>query len=399
MVWWTKQFLQRARQEGEEIKLYKIYVDDINIAMTIPADIRSREITMGEKEKETANKVKELGDTIDESIVVETDCPSNHADNKLPLLDLKVWLEKKDGKRVVIHEFYQKEVSSKTTTHARSTLPWKTKHTILVQQAVRILRNCSQNLPWTEVASHLTYMSMRMQYSGYDKKFRYDVITTALATYRKMRENDEKGETPMYRSKMWNRRERREAKRERKRKWHGKGGYKSVIFVTSTPDSTLLKRYRQKVEESGIPIKLIEKSGRTLDNILRTSDPRKENRCIREDCPVCTTGGKGDCKQLNVNYRMTCECEDEYTGTTTRSGYIRGGEHNDDLQKESDKSDLWDHCKKKHGGEKKTFRMDIIDSFRRDPLLRQVTEATRICRANKERAINKKEEITNTGTR
>ena len=96
---------------------------------------------------------------------------------------------------------------------------------------------------------------------------------------------------------------------------------------------------------------------------------------------------------------MTCECDDEYTGTTTRSGYVRGGEQNDNLQKESDKSGLWDHCKKKHDGDKKTFRMDIIDSFRRDPLLRQVTEATRICRADKERSINKKEEITNTGTR
>ena len=96
---------------------------------------------------------------------------------------------------------------------------------------------------------------------------------------------------------------------------------------------------------------------------------------------------------------MTCECEGEYTGTTTRSAYVRGGEHNDNLQKESDKSDLWDHCKKKHGGEKKTFRMDVIDSFHRDPLLRQVTEATRISRANKERSINKKEELANTGMR
>ena len=399
MVWWTKQFLQKARQGGEEIKLYKTYVDDINIAMTIPANIRSREITADEKEKETANRVKELGDSIDESIVVETDCPSNHADNKLPILDLKVWLEKIDGKRIVVHEFYQKEVSSKATIHARSTLPWKTKHTILVQQSVRILRNCSKNLPWTEVTAHLTNMSMRMQYSGYDKKFRHDVITTALETYRKMRENDEKGETPLYRSKMWKRKERREAKRKRKRNWHKTGGYKSVIFVPSTPDSTLLKRYRQKVEESGIPIKLIEKSGQTLDNILRTSDPRKESRCNREDCPVCTTGGKGNCKQLNVNYRMTCECDDEYTGTTTRSAYVRGSEQNDNLQKESDKSDLWDHCRKKHAGEKKSFRMDVIDSFRRDPLLRQVTEATRICRADKERSINKKEEIANTGTR
>ena len=43
--------------------------------------------------------------------------------------------------------------------------------------------------------------------------------------------------------------------------------------------------------------------------------------------------------------------------------------------------------------------MDVIDSFRRDPLLRQVTEATRITRADKDKSINKKEEIANTVTR
>ena len=213
--------------------------------MEIPTDINTREITASEKEKETAGRIKEMGDQIHESIVLKTDWPSNHPDNKLPILALKVWLEKKDGKRIVMHEYYQKEVSSKATVNARSTLPWKTKRTILVQQTIRILRNCNKNLPWAEVASHLTTMSMRMQYSGYDKKFRHDVITTAIAAFRKMKESDEKGEIPMYRPKMWKRKERQKAKNARKKNWYKKGGYKSVIFVPSTPDSVLMKRSRE----------------------------------------------------------------------------------------------------------------------------------------------------------
>ena len=35
-------------------------------------------------------------------------------------------------------------------------------------------------------------MSMQIQYSVYDRKFRHDVITTPLAAYKKMRETDEK---------------------------------------------------------------------------------------------------------------------------------------------------------------------------------------------------------------
>jgi len=110
-----------------------------------------------------------------------------------------------------------------------------------------------------------------------------------------------------------------------------------------------------------------------------------------------TTGGKGNCKALNVNYRMTCEeGNGYYTGTTTRSAYVRGNEHQTLLQDKKEKSDLWEHCKEKHGNQIKTFKMDVIETFRRDPLLRQVTEATRINRTDKKMSINKKEEFVRT---
>ena len=103
--------------------------------------------------------------------------------------------------------------------------------------------------------------------------------------------------------------------------------------------------------------------------------------------------GKGNCKALNANYRMTCECDDEYTGTTTRSSYVRGKEHIKDLSDRNPESDLWEHCVKKHGGTTKKFKMDVIETFKRDPLLRQISEAVRINRANKDKNINKKEEF------
>ena len=59
---------------------------------------------------------------------------------------------------------------------------------------------------------------------------------------------------------------------------------------------------------------------------------------------------------------------------------------------------MWQHCKEKHAGELKKFKMDVIESFKKDPLLRQVSEATRISRADKTKLINKKEEISSTRT-
>ena len=393
MVWWTKEFLQKAGNEQIITQLYKRYVDDINLIVNIPSDIDVKEITMEEKEKETTQKIKEIGDSIHESIVLETDCPSNHNDNKLPILDLKVWLEERNGKHFIMHEFYQKEVSSMAIINARSALAWKTKRTILVQETLRILRNCNKDLPWENTAKHLTIMMMRMQYSGYDQKFRYDVLTTALAAYKKIKENDEKGEAPMYRPKNWRKEERRKIKESKKTTWYKKGGYKSVIFVPCTPKSELMKRFNEKIDESGLKIKLVEKSGRTLGELLRTSDPRKKKRCNRINCPVCTTEGKGNCKAQNANYKITCECGDVYTGTTTRTSYIRGKEHHKDMSEKKEESDLWEHCVKKHEGNIKKFKMDVIETFKGDPLLRQISEAVRINRTDKDKRINKKEEF------
>ena len=390
MIWWTKRFHEKTTAENVQIHLYKRYVDDINLMTNVPNGVTGN--TMDEKEKDTAQLMKRIGDTIHTSIVLETDCPSNYPDKKLPILDLKVWLEESKGKNKIMHEFYQKDVSSVATINARSTLPWKTKRTILVQDTLSILKNCHKNLPWEEIAKHLTRMSMRLQYSGYDQKFRHDVISTALAAYKKIRERDDEGESPMYRPRNWRKDERRKSKALKKKNWYKRGGYESVIFVPCTPQSELMRKMREKVDESGIRIKLVEKAGTTLGDVLRTSDPRKIKKCSRNDCPVCTTGGKGDCRAKNVTYQLTCECGDLYIGTTTRSAYVRGNEHMRDLRSQNKDSDFWDHCSEKHERTSKKFKMDVIETFKYDATLRQITEAVRIERAEKDKLINRKKE-------
>ena len=57
-----------------------------------------------------------------------------------------------------MYEYYMKPVSSVAVVDARSTLPWKSKRTILVQQMIRILRNCSEDLPWETKTKHLNRM-------------------------------------------------------------------------------------------------------------------------------------------------------------------------------------------------------------------------------------------------
>ena len=62
--------------------------------------------------------LKEVGNRIQKSIQIEVDYPLRHEDNLMPILDLKVWIARKNvimnGKdctvNVVLHEFYGKEV-------------------------------------------------------------------------------------------------------------------------------------------------------------------------------------------------------------------------------------------------------------------------------------------------
>ena len=57
------------------------------------------------------------------------DFPSRYVEKSVPILDLRVWVEKMvDSDRfVVMLEFYMKNVSSKSVISARSALPWECK--------------------------------------------------------------------------------------------------------------------------------------------------------------------------------------------------------------------------------------------------------------------------------
>ena len=62
----------------------------------------------------------------------------------------------------------------------------KIKFNVCVNEALRIIKNCSNNLEWEECRYHLEYFVMRLQFSGYDHKYRYEVIEAALKRYERL---------------------------------------------------------------------------------------------------------------------------------------------------------------------------------------------------------------------
>ena len=170
-----------------------------------------------------------------------------------------------------------------------------------------------------------------MQFSGYEHKFRSEVICSALAAYDKLRKLETDGVRPLYRPREWNREERDKERISKKTDWYKRGGDDSVIFVPATPGSNLRKKMEEKIRKSSFKIRVVEKAGVSLKRKLQRSNPFKKKTCDRQNCLVCTTGGKGPCDAVGINYELVCEdCQND--GEVSK--YVGGKHHTAPSQEE-----------------------------------------------------------------
>ena len=89
--------------------------------------------------------------------------------------------------------------------------------------------------------------------------------------------------------------------------------------MPATPGSQLQKKYQREIKDQGFKIKVVEKTGTTLKEVLQNSDPFKQKKCQREDFLVCKQAGKSPCNAHDATYEIECQgCEDKYIGETAR---------------------------------------------------------------------------------
>ena len=250
MKWWDGQLKGRLADIGILLKLYERYVDDIVIAMKAIAEgarYRDGEIWITEetremdrvvpRDKRTFEFVRAVANTIHPSIQVKVDVPSDHEDQKLPALDLKVWIDEvavgDSFKRKIIHEHYVKDIASKYVIEEQSAMPIHKKRQILTQMCLRVLLNNSQYLDMESKKRTVGFFLNRMQASGYKQQFRYQVLKSALKAYETISNDTTR---TLYRGKEMNTPERRVEVRDKKRKWYKKGNSESVLFVQATKE-------------------------------------------------------------------------------------------------------------------------------------------------------------------
>ena len=164
MSWWDKQLIVLLREDGIFVLFYERYVDDSNMVLEVESGEDEDQATNRPDERQIMERVREKANEIHSNIKATCYCGSNYVDGKLPMLDLCLWIGKSvDGKLRVLYEHYMKSVSSRCLLSYRSAHPESMKSNVLVNEALRILRNCSSHLEDAVVKQHLQYFVKRMQ--------------------------------------------------------------------------------------------------------------------------------------------------------------------------------------------------------------------------------------------
>ena len=94
-------------------------------------------------------------------------------------MDLEVWVEY--GK--IYHQFYKKPMAGRKLVQSRSAFSTTKKRSILLEEGLRRLRNCSPELPWSNKAYFLNKFSSDMRYSGHNLSFRRTVLKKIVKRY------------------------------------------------------------------------------------------------------------------------------------------------------------------------------------------------------------------------
>ena len=352
--------------------------------------------------------IREIANSIDPMIQFTIDTPSNHENNKLPILDIQASMNVKEYNRLDF-EFFEKPTKNKNVIMFDSAIPSKQKRTILTQECLRRLRNTKLELGKNVQNNYLSQFMIKLKRSGYTEKYRIEILDSARNAFEKMVEDDKQGIKPLYRSRDWQKEERNKDKNDKKLKWYKNTGmneneYKSVLFVPITKGSLLAKELKEREREinkhSTERIKITESSGVNIKDFLINKNPFPEQKCDEKKCLVCISEDKQNpkipCNTNNVGYRLSCgTCANKgvdvgYEGETGRSARIRAMEHKSSFIKNKPENVFFKHKQMEHFNENMEIKMQITQRFK-DALTRQANEAIRIC----DRSNNKNKETLN----
>ena len=166
MGYWGRKFKEKAIENKLTIYLNKVYVDDVNLLMEAiergwrwngeklewSKKWKEEDEQLGEKDdKRTMREIRLMSNSILPFIQLKEEVASDCPEEKLPMLDFRVWQERRENRdgrmtTVIKHEFYEKPMASKVVMMRRSALPQRMKITTLSQEVIRRQKNPARNV-------------------------------------------------------------------------------------------------------------------------------------------------------------------------------------------------------------------------------------------------------------
>ena len=163
-------------------------------------------------------------------------------------------------------------------------------------------------------------------------------------------------------------------KRKRRRKRHKTPTSSENTAILKLPfiNEATSRKFRDAVKHSGLPVKIVEKPGRRLKDLLTDSRPLDKAKCSSKNCRTCASLSldNGDCMSRNTIYKITCtldNCFETYGGETYRPLHHRFDEHYRSAANPTAKSyvdkPLAKHYREKHSNYngKPQLKLEIVD--------------------------------------
>ena len=403
---------------------------------------------------------QEAMNSINKDLQFTIETPEDFPNEQLPTLDFKIWQEQDQS---IDHTYFQKLMKTPLVIMARSGMSVQQKIQILAneltrrisninpkkmatQEQVKVIEQFTQELRNSQYQHHTAKEIIVSGIRGYKTRFKKRTSggqefyrpahrTVSLRTRKKLlareswyknQEKPEAQETPHASKEAENSWKKINNKKGRQEQDKNSEPAKAVMFVPFTNGSELAKKLREN--ESNIKnitkhkIKIIERTGTKLQDLLTKADPWKGTDCSRENCLLCFTKQKTeklttqDCHKRNIVYEtrcLTCEMEQrdkieemeleqhekkkligkiklfKYIGETSRSSFERGWEHTNDMAQLKPGSHMLKHALLNHKEqemEQVVFGMKIIRTCT-SSFERQIYESVTIQQERKEHFV------------
>ena len=126
--------------------------------------------------------IKDIANSIHDMIEFTVDVPSNYADGKMPVLDMKVWM---NDKSEIDFMFYEKPTKAQVVISKDSALPHNIRMKTLTQEIFCRLHNTRSTVLQFYKVDILNDFMLKLKWSGYSESERLSILQGGLNTYDK----------------------------------------------------------------------------------------------------------------------------------------------------------------------------------------------------------------------